>query len=68
MNQTTVEELQKMDEKAFLEHLRQFPFESMWQHKDAYSTAQYILARIQGERYLTSGLLNSFETSALIHR
>lgn len=67
MNNTTIDELNGMNEDDFLNYLRVYPFESMWQDKKAYGQAQYRLARIQGDRYLASGNLNAFKTSALIY-
>jgi hypothetical protein len=67
MTPVTIEELNAMNEDDFLNHLRVYPFESMWKDKKAYGQAQYRLARIQGDRYLESGNLNAFKTSALIY-
>lgn len=67
MTDITVDQLNEMNEDDFLNYLREYPFQSMWNDKKAYSHAQYRLARIQGDRYVTSGSLNAFKTSALIY-
>lgn len=53
-------ELQKKSNEEIIQLLKQYPYPSKWENKEALFIAEYTLAKIQGNKYLQTGNINSF--------
>lgn len=65
MEHTTknIAELSAMADGEFLAHLRRFAYPSQWKNAAAWQYAEMRLARMNGERYVQTGKLESFTKS-----
>lgn len=54
-----------MSDAEMLEHLKYFPYKSMYLHSDAYEHAEYRVSIMQGARYMQTGHVSPFTKSPI---
>lgn len=59
----TADDLRKMSERDFLNHLKKFPYKSNYDNLEAADFALTHLSRINGNRYFHSGSKTAFTIS-----
>jgi hypothetical protein len=60
---TTLKELQQMNDEEIIQLIRKFPYSGQWKDKKALAHINYHLALMQGRDYQKTGNLKSFSKS-----